>query len=138
MSGYYGSPSVTVTLDDAQGGSGQAITNFVLELSGIKITQNFEPSTAFGDSWEESLPTAVGRLEDVTITGHWNTTALHGYLNDPDNDPNSGSRTLVVVFGDSKTMTVEGWLMDYEVLAQVGQLTRFTVTFHPTGTPTWS
>jgi hypothetical protein len=141
MAGKYGSPSVTVTLDDAQGGSGQVITNFVLELGGAKITANTEPSTAFGDSWEENLPTALRRAESIAIAGHWDTTATtgpHAVMADVDDDPNGGTRTLVIVFGDSKTFTVEGFIVEYEVVAAVGALTRFNALFLPSGAGTWS
>ena len=37
MAGKYGSSSVTITYDDAPGGTGRAITNFVMELGGAKI-----------------------------------------------------------------------------------------------------
>lgn len=141
MAGKYGSASVTVTLDSTAGGSGQAITNHVLSMGGAKITSAMEASHAFGDSWEESTPVGLKKAEPITLEGHWDTTATtgpHAVLSDPDDDPADGTRTLVVVFGDSKTFTVETRLMSYEVLAQVGNLTRFRAELIPTGAAVWS
>lgn len=141
MAGKYGSSSITITYDDGPGGTGQAVTNYVLTMGGVKITSNMEPSTAFGDAWEEHTPVGLKRLEVITLEGHWDTTATSGphvVFLAPDDDPADATRTLVIVFGDSKTMTVETRLVSYEVLGRVGALTRFRAEIQPTGTATWS
>lgn len=140
----YGSPSVVITLDDS-GGTPRTITNYVLEIGGVKITANTEPSTAFGDSWEENLPTAIRKVEELTLTGHLDDTATtgpHAVMNDPDDDPNGTSRTLVIDFGGgggtNTILTVECWVTAYEVLGTVNGLTRFVATILPTGSADWS
>jgi hypothetical protein len=128
MAGKYGSNSVTVTYDDGPGGTGRAITAFVISMGGAKITSKFQDTTAYGDSIMKQLPTGMTERPDIDIEGWWDTTATtgtHAVLAAPDTDPNGGTRTLVIVFGDSKTWTSEGFLKEYEVLATVGNLTKF-------------
>lgn len=110
-------------------------------MGGIKITSILEKSTPMGATSETSLPVGLIRLEPLTLEGFWDTTATtgpHVVFLTPDDGPQDSSRTLVVVFGDSKTMTVETYLESYEVIAQVGQLTRFRAQIVPTGAPVWS
>jgi hypothetical protein len=52
----YGSGTVSIYLGGSPGGSPVAIKDYVLEMGGLKITSVTEPTTAFGDSWEEHLP----------------------------------------------------------------------------------
>lgn len=141
MAGKYGSQSVTIQISDGPGGTLRTITNYVLSMGGVKITSNMEASHAFGDSWEENLPVGMGKLEPMTLEGHWDTTATtgpHVVFIAPDDGPQDAVRQLVVVFGDSKTMTVNCYLASYEVLAQVGALTRFRAELIFTGQPVWS
>ena len=141
MAGKYGSASVTVSLEDGPGGTPRAIGNHILTMGGVKITSILEKSTAFGDSWEESTPVGMKRLEPLTLEGLWDTTATtgpHVVLQAPDDGPQDDGRELVVVFGDAKTMTVDVRLESYEVLPQVGALTRFRAQLVPTGAAVWS
>lgn len=141
MAGKYGSASVSITYDDAPGGTGQAVTGHVTDSSGVKITSALAASHAFGDSWEEHTPVGLMKMEPVTLSGWWDTTATtgpHVVFLTPDDGPQDATRTLVMVFGDSKTMTVETRLVSYEVLPQNGNLTKFTAVIQPSGTATWS
>lgn len=141
MSGKYGSQSITITYDDAPDGTGRAVTGYVQTMSGTKITSAMQASHAFGDSWEEHTPTGMAKMEPVTLSGHWDTTATtgpHVVFVAPDDGPQDSTRTLVMVFGDSKTMTVETRLVSYEVLGVNGNLTQFTAVIQPTGAATWS
>ena len=141
MAGKYGSASITITYDSTAGGSGQAITDYVLTMGGVKLTSTTMPSHAFGDSWEEHTPTGLMKMEPMTLEGFWDTTATSGphvVFQAPDDGPQDSTRTLVMVFGDSKTMTVETRLTGYEVLGTVGELTKFRAEIQPTGTATWS
>jgi hypothetical protein len=140
MAGKYGSPSVTVTLDDS-GGTPRVITGHVLTMGGAKITANMMPSHTFGDAWEEHTPTGLQKGEDMTLEGFWDTTATtgpHAVFGTLDSSPQGTTRTLVIVFGDSKTVTMEVRQVDYEVLAVVGELTKFRALLRPTGAVTWS
>lgn len=141
MAGKYGSQSVTITYDDGPGGTGRAVTGYVQTMGGTKIVSAMQASHAFGDSWEESTPTGMMKMEPVTLAGHWDTTSTtgpHVVFIAPDDSPADDTRTLVMVFGDSKTMTVETRLVSYEVKGELGKLTQFEAMIQPTGTATWS
>lgn len=141
MAGKYGSQSATVSYDDGPGGSLRAITNHILTMSGVKLTSAMQPTHAMGDSWEEHTPTGLMKMEDLELGGIWDTTATdgpHAVLQAPDDGPQDSTRSLVVVFGDGKTMTVETRLVSYEVLAKNGNLHEFKAVIRPTGQATWS
>jgi len=128
MPGKYGSNSVTAAYDDAQSGTARTITSLLVSIGGVKIVAKSQTTTAYGDTVEKQLPTGVKELPDIDIEGWWDTTSTtgsHAVFGSPDTDPNGGTRTLTLVFGDSKTWTSEGYLKEYEVLAQVGNLTKF-------------
>ena len=141
MAGKYGSQSVTVSYDDAAGGSPQTVTNHILTMSGVKITSAMQLSHAFGDSWEETTPSGMGKVDPITLTGFWDTTATSGthvvFLS-PDDGPQDSTRTLAIVFGDSKTFTAETRLVSFEVLGKNGALTEFAAIMQVTGAPVWS
>jgi len=141
MAGKYGSQSITVTLEDAPGGTARTITQFILTMGGIKITALTQPSHAFGDSWEEHTPTGMKQGDPITLTGYWDTTLTtgpHVVFLSPDDGPQDDGRELVVVFGDSKTMTMDTRLISYAVLGKNGALTEFEAVLQPTGAMTWS
>jgi hypothetical protein len=141
MAGKYGSQSITVTLEDAPGGTARTITNFILTMGGIKITALTQPSHAFGDSWEEHTPTGMKKGDPITLTGFWDTTAdtgPHVVFLSPDDGPQDDGRELVVGYGDSKIMTMDVRLISYAVLGKNGALTEFEAVLQPTGALTWS
>ena len=141
MSGKYGSQSITVSFDDGPGGSLQAIQNHILTMSGVKITSAMQLSHAFGDSAEESTPSGMIKVDPITLGGFWDTTAStgpHVVFLAPDDGPQDSTRTLVIVFGDSKTFTAETRLVSYEVLGKNGALTEFSAVVQVTGAPVWS
>ena len=141
MPGKYGSASITVTFDDGPGGTPRAITNHILTLGGIKVTSAMQLSHAFGDSAEESTPSGLTKVDPITLGGFWDTTATtgpHAVLGTPDTDPNDSTRTLTVVFGDSKTFTVECRLVSYAVMGKNAALTEFEAVIQPTGAHAWS
>lgn len=134
MPGKYGSASITIAMDDGPGGSARTITSGVLEMSGIKLTAGMQDSTAYGDTFKKMLPTGVNEAAPVTIRGFWDTTATtgsHAVFSAPDDGPQDSTRTLTVVFGDSKTATMEGFLVSYEVLGKAGALTEFVAVYQP-------
>lgn len=137
----YGSPAVIITVDDG-GGTPVILTQFVLEIGGVKITANTEPSTAFGDGWEENLPTGVRKVEELTISGFLDDVTQHPALKDVDGDVADTLRTFVVDFGGAAgtnvVLTFEALLTSYEVAAAVNGVTRYTATFLPSGSAVWS
>lgn len=144
MPGRYGSSAVTITLDDAPNGTPRIITGFVMELCGAKIVVDREDSNGFGEAWALHCASGIRRVEPIPVSGHFNTsggaTAPHTVFmpGSADADPNAGTRTLVLVFGDGKTFTVECLLSEYEVAAENNKLTTFNALLTPTGAGVWT
>lgn len=143
--GKHGSSEVTITCDDAQGGTPRAITPYVTTLGGLKITALTQVVTAFGDTWVRNSPTGLKRAEPITVTGFFDDTATvgpHIVFQTPDTTVYDGttatSRTLTIVVGNSKTFTVECILTDYAALPKNGNLTEYTATLMPVTSAAWS
>lgn len=141
--GKQSSADVTITYDDGPAGTPRIITGFVMELGGTEIELETTPSDSFGDAWREHVPTGMRNSPDIPVSGHFDTTATTGphvvlRMGDSDALPNAGTRTLVVVYGDSKTFTVETRLVKYKVTGQNGNLTKFDAVIRPTGAAVWT
>lgn len=141
MAGKFGPADVTITYDDAPGGSPQSVENFVLEGISIKLVANTMDTTALGDDFEEHTPTGVSRTDPISLTVIWDTTGssgTHAIFGTPDATPGASTRTLVVVFGDSKTYTVETRLTSWEVISQNDQIQTAVAEILPTGSGAWT
>lgn len=141
MSGRYGPASVTVSLEDGPGGTARNIHNFILNGISAKDISRMMQTDALGDTWEEHTP--IGKLasEVSTLEGIWDTTATtgtHAIFSAVDDGPQDDGRELVIVFGDSKTYTVDVRLMSYEVLATNDSIQKFRAELQPTGAGVWS
>jgi hypothetical protein len=126
--GKHGSAEVTISYDDGPGGTPRTITAFILTMGAVKLSSQFDPSTPYGASVMSKLPTGLTEIPDIDLEGFWDDTATtgpHTVFLAPDTSPQAATRTLAIVFGNSKTWTSEGYLMEYEVLAKAGNLTRF-------------
>lgn len=140
MPGKYGSNSIAVTYDDA-GGTPRTVTPYILSIGGIKIEAITEQSNPFGSSAEAHTPTGMTRTPDIPIEGHFDTTATSGphvVFGAPDSSPQAATRTLTFTPGDGKTFTMESRLVDYEVLGQNGNLTKYKATIRQAGLGAWT
>lgn len=140
--GKQSSIDVTVSLTDS-GGTPRLITGFVMELGGAEIELELESSESFGDTWREKVPTGMRTSPPIPIKGHFDTTATtgpHVVLRPVDADalPNATPRTLVIVFGDSKTFTVSVRPNKYKATANNGKVSSFEATLTPTGAAVWT
>lgn len=127
--GKHGSAEISISYDDGPGGSLRNITPYVTSFGGIKITSNMQKSTVFGVAIETMLPTGMSVFAQIPIGGFFDDTATvgpHVVFIAPDTSPQSATRTLTVVMGNSKTWTGEGFLVSYEVLGKNGNLTEYT------------
>lgn len=138
--GKHGSSEITITLDDASGVP-RVITNHILNMSAAELEALMQKSTAFGDGFEESLPTGVQRISPFDLSGYFDDTATtgpHAVMSAPDATPSAATRTLTLVFGNSKTFAGECFVQKYAVLGKNGNLTEFACHVQPTGTWAWS
>lgn len=141
MAGKYGSASATISYDDGPGGSLRDITAHVLSIGGLKIEQITEENSPFGVAYEKHTPVGKQKFADVTIAGNWDTSATtgpHVVFGDPDDGPNDATRTLTIVPGDSKTLTVETRLVSYEVILTDGKLTGYSAVVRQAGLAAWA
>jgi hypothetical protein len=126
--GKHGSSEITISYDDGPGGTPRTVTPFVLTMGAVKITSNMQANTPFGATVEAMLPTGVSKIDPMTLHGFWDDTATtgpHTVFLTPDTSPQASTRTLAIVFGNSKTWTSEGFLVSYAVLGKHGNLTEF-------------
>jgi hypothetical protein len=141
MAGKYGSASVSISYDDAPGGSLQDVSAHVLSVGGLKIEQITEENSPFGQAYESNTPVGKQKFADVTIAGNWDTSAStgpHVVFGTPDSDPNGSTRTLTIVPGDSKTLTVETRLVSYEVILTNGKLSGYSAVVRQAGSAAWA
>ena len=141
--GKHASSEVTFGYDDAPGGTLRQMEQQILSMSGVKIEAAMQMSHAFGDAWEESTPGGMRKIPAITVTGLFDDTATTGphtvfRVVDGDISPAASTRSLIVVFGNSVTFTVETRLVSYEVIGKNGNLTEYAAVIQPTGAGTWS
>lgn len=108
--GKRSSTEVVIKFDDGPGGTLRRLTGFVLEMGGCKITSKMQASTAYAALIETMHPTGVSIIAKMKLRGFMDTSPLaadpsesgpHLVLKTPDTDPNGGTRTLRIEFGDS-------------------------------------
>ena len=133
----YGSPSITVTLDDSAG-TPRVVTNFVLTMGALKITNDTQISTPYGASWEQSLVTGMRKGAPIGLTGILDDTANTGTFatmipTDADAVPGF-TRTLTVGIGGGHSYSSEVILQDGSVVLKTNNLTDYAATLLPTGT----
>ena len=52
--------------------------------------------------------------------------------------PQDSTRTLTIAPGDSKSLTCEGFVVEYELILTDGKLTGYSATFVQSGLAAWS
>jgi hypothetical protein len=138
--GKQGSANATVTIDD-HGGTPRDITAHVRTIGGLKISQITEENSPFGVAFEKNTPVGKQKFGPVTIGGDWDstpTTGPHVVFSTLETLPGDATRTLVVVVGDSKTLTVEGYVVEYEPILNDGKLTGYNAQFVQAGLAAWT
>ena len=134
--GRYGVKDVTLTLEDAPGGTARNIEKAIINGISIKTIARLAQIDGLGDAWEQHVPTGKKGLDAITLEGVWDTTATtgsHAIFKDVDDDPQDDGRELVFNPGDGKTLTVDVRLMSYEIVASNDQIQRFRAELQPTG-----
>ena len=126
----YGPDDLVISCDDS-GGTPRPITSYIRPIGGFKIEQLLQESHSFGDTWFESLLVGIQRGQDLTLGGLYDDAATTG----PDVvfKTMTGSRTVVLTWGSTKTSTFEAWVISYERLGRLNELTMFEVVLRPTG-----
>lgn len=143
MPGIYGPADVTVTLEDAPGGTPRNIHNYTEDGFSAADIVDIVENTALGDAWKSRAPTGVRDGEDITVKGDFDTTGTTGShavfkIEAADVSPQSVGRELVFTPGDSKTWTRTFHMTAYKVISENGNNTKFEATLSPTGAAVWA
>lgn len=142
----YGSSVVTVTLDDAPGGTPRIITPYVNELGGIGIELITEQTNPFNTAFQSHTPTGMEMTPDIPLTGFFDDTATLGpkvmffsnTTKNLDKAPASVGRVLVILAATSHTFTITVHVVDAKIIAKNGSLTQYTALLRQKSAGVWS
>lgn len=136
------SSGVTITLDDS-GGTPRAVTAFVMQMGALKITNETQVQTAYGDSWVQTLANGIRKGEKIALSGLVDTTPLVGtfatmQVTAADAVPGF-TRTLAVNMGGGSgtTFTAEVILESGSIEPKIG-LATYQAELQPSGSVAWS
>ncbi len=132
----YGSPNLTVTLDDSSGVA-RIVTGFVLTIGALEITNQIQKSTAFGDTWEKLLVTGIRSGTPITLTGILDDTANTGTFatmipTAADAVPGF-TRNLSIGLGGGHTYVATVILTKGAVVPKPNNLHDYSASLQPTG-----
>lgn len=139
----YGSSVVTVTINDAPGGTPRIITPYVNTISGIAVENITQQTNPFGTAFESHTPTGITRVPDIVLSGFFDDTATLGSWtvlkpNALDYAPASVGRVLVILAATGATFTITVHLVKTEVLNKNGNLTEYAATLRQKSAGVWS
>lgn len=138
------SPSeVTVTIDDAPGGTPRIITPYVTEIGGLGVESITEQTNPFGVTTESHTPVGITKVADIPISGFFDETATVGphvvfQIAAADISPASVGRVLVILAATARTFTITVHLVKYEVLLEKDGLTKYQALVRQKSTGVWS
>jgi hypothetical protein len=142
----YGPAVVTVTLDDAPGGTPRIITPYVTSIGGIGLEAITQQTNPFGVTSEQHTPIGLDKTADVVLSGFLDDTALVGpkvvFFTAAtwalDRATGSVGRTLVILAATSMTFTVSVHLVKAELGLKRDGLTEYTATLRQRSSGVWS
>ena len=139
----YGSSVVTVTFDDAPGGTPRIVTPYVNTIGGLKIENLTQQTNPFGTANESHTPTGMEKTPDITIAGFFDDTATLGVaavfkLKAADKVPASVGRVLVILAATAQTFTITVHLVSYEILNKNNNLTEYAAVVRQKSAGVWS
>lgn len=138
------SPSeVTVTIDDAPGGTPRIITPYVTTIGGIGVESITQQTNPFGVSTESHTPVGLTKVADIPIGGFFDDMASVGphvvfQVAAADIAPASVGRVLVILAATAKTFTITVHLVKYEVQLKRDGLTEYQALVRQKTTGVWS
>lgn len=137
----HGSSEITVTIDDAPGGTPRNITAYVNDIGGIEIENFTQQTNPFGSSSESNTPTGMEKTPDIAIGGFHDNVANgpHAVLKPAAADKAVASvgRVLVVNTGGG-IFTITVHLVKYAVLAKNNKLTEYASLVRQKSAGVWS
>ncbi len=142
----HGSSEVTVTLDDAPGGTPRVITPYVDTIGGISVEALTEMTMPFGAATESHTPTGVSRTADIEIGGKYDDTAdvgskavfFTGATQVLDKAPASVGRVLAITVATGLTFTITVHVVNCGLVLNNGGLLGYRATLRQAGAGVWS
>lgn len=139
----HGPSEVTVTFDDAPGGTPRIITPYVMTIGGLAIETITQQTNPFGVTSEEHTPIGITKTADIPIGGIFDDTAVVGphvvfLITAGDRSASSVGRVLVVLAMTARTFTVTVHLVKYEVLLKRDGLTEYQALVRQKSFGAWS
>ena len=142
----YGPSVVTVTIDDAPGGTPRIITPYVTSIGGIGLEAITQQTNPFGVAFESHTPVGLDKVADIPIAGFLDDTASVGpkavfFLAASwalDKAPASVGRVLVILAATAMTFTITVHLVKAELGLKKDGLTEYSALVRQKSAGVWS
>lgn len=135
----YGSPDVSIGITTVTTtGVLAPLTQYVTEMSGIKLGSKMAEVWTFGDTWTEFEPTGVKEMDKITLTGFYaeDSATAPGAL--VGNTSHIGAKRFVrfqFAGTASEMLGVHVIIESYTRSPKRGELTGYELVLQPTGAP---
>lgn len=131
----YGSPSVQIFVTTVTTtGTYNNISNYIDQISGIKLNGMTQETHAFGDSWVENTWTGVNSVDDITLSFFYDDAANTGPHALFGQTSHIGVRRVLKVDCGASDLVIAGVIISaYERQPSRGELTRASVTLKVDG-----
>ena len=138
MAGKHNSTELTFTIDSADGGSLQDITQYLTKIGDVVVSKGSVNVTPFGATASAYLLGVIKDYPSFTLEGYYDDTSSTGpdAILDIGKVVHSQTRSFVLTISSGKTITGELWITDYKRGFTVGDYTTFVATVQATGTIT--
>lgn len=142
----YGPSVVTVTIDDAPGGTPRIITPYVTSIGDIGLESITQQTNPFGVTSEQHTPVGLDKTPDVPLSGFLDDTASVGpkavfFLAASwalDKAPASVGRVLIILAATGMTFTITVHLVDAKLGLKKDGLTEYTAVLRQKSAGVWS
>lgn len=142
----YGPSVVTVTIDDAPGGTARIITPYVLSIGGLELESITQQTNPFGVTSVAHTPVGLDQTPDIPIMGLLDDTASVGpkavFFNASnwalDRAPGSAGRILVILAATAMTFTITVHLVKATLGLKRDGLTEYTALVRQKSAGVWS
>jgi hypothetical protein len=144
--GKHGPQEVTITIDDAPGGTPRIITPYVNTIGGVGVESITQATNPFGTTSEQHTPVGIDKTADIVISGFFDDTANVGpkavFFNPSnwalDKATASVGRVLVILCATGLTFTITVHLVKAEIGLKKDGLTEYTATVRQKSAGVWS
>ena len=142
----FGPSVVTVTIDDAPGGTPRIITPYVTSIGDIGLESISQQTNPFGVTSEQHSPIGLDKTDDIPLTGFLDNTATVGskvvFFTAAtwalDKAPASVGRVLVILAATAMTFTITVHVVKATLGLKRDGLTEYTALLRQKSAGVWS